>query len=529
LRFLFNGRIRTLNSNTPFASAVAIQDGRIVAIGNDAEIQAIAKSASSGENLEGKTVWPGLTDAHIHLEYYATTLEFINCETETLQETVRRVADKARVTPYGKWLRGHGWNQNLWPEGFGRATDLDQVSSELPVFLTAKSWHAAWVNSAALQLAGINANTPDPQGGIIQRDANGQPTGILLESAMALVERIIPEPTVEEVSQKILKAQSLLWQYGVTGIHDFDGPRCFSALQTLHGRDQLRLRVVKGIPRDRLDEAVALGLRTGFGNDYLRMGSVKCFSDGALGPRTAAMLEPYEGENSDCGQLLMAEVDIVEIGRQAIEHGLSLAIHAIGDRANRTVLNAYAQIRQIEKRAGLAPLRHRIEHVQLLHPQDLNRLAALGIIASVQPLHSTSDMRMADNHWGNRSVGAYAFRSLASSGTALAFGSDAPVESPNPFFGLHAAVTRRRQDGEPGLNGWYPDQRLTLAEALTHYTIGPAYASCQEKTIGRLSPGYSADLIVLDRDPFLLPPEEIYTIKPVRTMVSGEWVWNKRG
>ena len=528
MRILYNGRIRTLNSTTPFASALAIQDGKIVAVGNDSEIQAIFKTGSTLENLEGNVVWPGLTDAHIHLEYYATVLDFVDCETPTLQETLHRVAERAKVTPQGKWILGHGWNQNLWSEGFGNAHHLDSVAPNVPVFLTAKSWHAAWVNSIALNMAGITSETPDPRGGIIQRDSNRQPTGVLLESAMALVQKMIPQPSVEEVSQKILKAQSILWQFGLTGIHDFDGSRCFSALQNLQSRGQLKLRVVKSIPMTDMQNAIVVGLRSGFGNEHLRVGSIKCFSDGALGPRTAAMLEPYEGESSYTGELLMAEDEIYETGRNAVDHGFSLAIHAIGDRANRTVLNAYTRLREFEKSRGLPHYRHRIEHVQILNPQDYNRLAALGIIASVQPIHATSDMLMADRHWGKRSAGAYAFHTLADYGTAMAFGSDAPVESPNPFLGIHAAVTRRRADGQPGLNGWYPEQRLTLDEALARNTVGPAYASCQEKNLGRLAPGHFADLILFNQDPFHLPPAEILNIKPIATMIGGEWVWERR-
>jgi predicted amidohydrolase YtcJ len=528
VRILYNGRIRTLNSTTPFASALAIQDGKIIAAGNDAEILAISKSTGSAENLGGKVVWPGLTDAHIHLEYYATTLDFINCETPTLLDVLQRLADKVRITPPGKWIRGHGWNQNLWGGGFGAASDLDRVAPAHPVFLTAKSWHAAWVNSAAMHLAGITSETPDPEGGIIQRNANGQPTGILLESAMSLVEKFVPQLSAEEVSQKILKAQSILWSYGLTGVHDFDGQRCFSALQLLQARSQLRLRVVKGIPIPELPNAISLGLHSGFGNDFLRLGSVKCFSDGALGPKTAAMLTPYEGETSYTGELLMTEDEIFEIGTKAVTHGLSLAIHAIGDRANRMVLNAYTRLREYEKQHSLPAMRHRIEHVQILHPDDYKRLAALGVIASVQPIHSTSDMLMADRHWGKRSAGAYAFRTLAANGTAMAFGSDAPVESPNPFLGLHAAVTRRRPDGQPGLNGWYPEQRLSLDEALARFTVGPAFASCQERSLGRLAPGYLADLIVFDQDPFHLPQDELYRVKPAATMIGGEWVWERK-
>ncbi len=529
MRILYNGRIRTLNSSTPFASALAIQDGKIIAAGNDGEIMAIAKSSSTLENLQGSVVWPGLTDAHIHLEYYAVSLDRVNCETSTREECLKRVGERARTTSPGKWLLGHGWNHNEWTEGFGTAQLLDSVAPQIPVYLTAKSWHAAWANSVALQMAGINAETADPVGGIIQRDLNGQPTGILLESAMNLVVQIIPQPSIDEVCQKILKAQSRLWEFGLTGVHDFDGSRCFAALQQLQERGQLKLRVVKAIQREDMQSAIGVGLRSGFGNDFLRTGSIKCFSDGALGPHTAAMLEPYEGEAGNTGELLMTEDEIFETGQNAVDHGLSLAIHAIGDCANRTVLNAYARLRSYEKSRGLPALRHRIEHVQILHPSDYNRLAALGIIASVQPLHATSDMQMADHFWGKRCAGAYAYRTLASSGAPMAFGSDAPVESPNPFLGLHAAVTRRRADGQPGLNGWYPEQRLSLDEALSRFTVGPAYAACQERTLGRLAPGHYADLIVLDQDPFHLPPGDILNAKPLASMIAGEWVWEWKG
>jgi predicted amidohydrolase YtcJ len=528
VRIIYNARIRTLNSNAPFASALAIQDGKIIAAGNDGEILAIGKSGATLENLEGSVVWPGLTDAHMHLEYYAATLNLVDCETATQEEALHHVGERARLTPKGKWLLGHGWNQNLWTEGFGTAQKLDSVASQVPVYLTAKSWHAAWVNSPALQMAGITAETPDPPGGIIQRDPNGAPTGILLEAAMDLVDQIIPQPALDEVCQRILTAQSRLWEFGLTGIHDFDGARCFTALQQLQERGQLKLRVVKAIQMVDMQNAIGVGLRSGFGNESLRIGSVKCFSDGALGPHTAAMLDPYEGEFGNTGTLFMTEDEIFETGRSAVDHGLSLAVHAIGDRANRAALDAFTRLRDYEKSHNLRPLRHRIEHVQLLHPQDYNRLSALGIIASVQPLHATSDMLMADRYWGKRSAGAYAYRTLASSGAQMAFGSDAPVESPNPFLGLHAAVTRRRADGQPGLNGWYPEQRLSLDEALARFTVGPAYASCQERTLGRLAPGHFADLIVLDRDPFHLPPAEILNARPIASMIGGEWVWERK-
>lgn len=505
-------------------TALAIDHGQILAAGSDAEILALP-GITEKIDLGGKTVWPGLTDAHIHLQHYAFALQMVDCETTTRAECLRRVAEKAASLPAGEWLRGHGWNQNDWPEGFGTVTELDAVAPGVPAFLTAKSLHAAWANSAALQAAGITRSTPDPQGGKIGRFEDGSPNGLLFESAMDLVYDVIPEPGIEQVAQAIGQAQHNLFRLGITSVHDYDRAECFAALQILQEREALQLRVVKSIPLDDLDHAAALGLRTGFGGDYLRIGAVKLFADGALGPRTAAMLQPYEGDAQNTGILLLDNEQIFEYGQKAAAHGISMAIHAIGDRANHEVLLAYEQLRRFERQNGLAGLRHRIEHVQVLHPDDYDRLAALDIIASVQPIHATSDMHTADRHWGRRSAGAYAFRTLLDRGTRLCFGSDAPVESPNPFLGLHAAVTRRRTDGDPGPDGWYPEQRLRLEEALAGFTTGPAYAAGLENKLGRLRPGYYADLIVLDEDPFDLPADELHRLQPAATMIGGKWVW----
>jgi hypothetical protein len=310
-------------------------------------------------------------------------------------------------------------------------------------------------------------------------------------------------------------------------VHDFDYRSAWVALQTLRAEGSLRLRVVKSVPPDDLEAAYLLGLRSGFGDDWLRVGSLKIFMDGALGPRTAAMLAPYEQEPENHGMLNKDAGALIAIGRRARAVGLSLAVHAIGDRANREALDAFAALRAEERAAGLPPLRHRIEHVQLLHPDDLSRLAELEIIASMQPIHATSDMGMADRYWGTRARLAYAWRSVARTGARMAFGSDAPVESANPFWGLHAAVTRRRADGSPGPDGWHPDQRLTLTEALRGFTAGAAWAAGMEDRLGRLTPGCLADLIVLERDPFEIPPDELRSLRPSATMVDGEWTWQE--
>lgn len=526
MQFLYNARIYTLDPQLPLVTALAIEHGRITAVGDDARALAEGRPAWQKNDLAGFTVWPGLIDAHLHLERYGFSLQKVDCETKTRAECLRRVAERARQQPAGEWILGHGWNQNAWPEGYGSAADLDQAAPHHPVYLTAKSLHAAWVNSTALNLAGIGPRTADPPDGKIDRDAGGKPTGILFESAMQLVEHALPEPDPSQAAQAIRLAQAQLWQFGITGVHDFDQSRCLAALQMLHHEGELHLRVVKGIPLEDLPHAVLLGIRSGFGDDTLRIGPVKIFADGALGPRSAAMLEPYENDQSDNrGMLFLTADEILAHGQTAVKAGINLATHAIGDWANREVLNAYEQIRQFERQNGFPPLRHRIEHVQLLHPQDLRRLAQNDVIASVQPIHATSDLFIADRYWGRRAQTAYAFRSLLEAGTHLAFGSDAPVESPNPFLGLHAAVTRCRLNGDPGPEGWYPQQRLSLQQALQAYTLGSAYAVGLEDRQGKLAAGYFADLIVLERDPFQVSPQEIFKIRPLATMIDGRWVW----
>ena len=535
---LHNAKIYTFDPSLPTASAIAVERGRILAIGEDKRIRVEFEGRAEMLDAGQRAVIPGLTDAHIHLQQYALGLKKINCETGSRAECLALVAERAAQTPPGEWILGHGWNQNDWQEGFGSASGLDAVAPGHPVYLTAKSLHAGWANSAALRLAGIRAESDDPEGGRIGRDAHGDPDGILYEYAMALVSSVIPEPSLHQLAEAIAQAQEHLWRMGLTGVHDFDRRACFAALQHLHLNSRLGLRVLKTIPLESLGEAIELGLRSGFGDDFLRIGQVKAFADGALGPRTAAMIQPYEGEPENYGMCLLDAEDIFERGQQAVKNGLALTIHAIGDRANHEVINAYSQLRALERtiqfsEAGegnstiSAPLRHRIEHVQVLHPDDAPRLAKLGVIASMQPVHATSDYPAADRYWGDRSAYAYAWRTLLDFGTRMAFGSDAPVESPNPFYGLHAAITRRRQDGSPGTDGWYPQQRLALNEAFFGFTGGAAYAAGMENRLGKLAPGYLADLLILDTDPFNCPPDQLHAVQPLATMVSGEWVYRE--
>lgn len=521
---LLNAQIHTMDARQMHATALAIRDGQITAVGRDDDIRPLAGARTPVFDLRGQVVLPGLTDAHLHFEWYAFGLQDVNAETDSLDECLQRVRARAQTAGPGQWITGYGWNQNVWKlaGGFPTAADLDRAAPAHPVFLQAKSGHAAWANSLALHLAGITAETADPRGGQIQRDAAGRPTGIFFEEASDLVAGHMPERTPSELAEAMLVAQENAWRVGLIGVHDFDGPRSLAAWQLLRERGQLGLRVVKQIQGPYLKQALELGLRSGFGDDWLRLGSVKVFMDGALGTRTAAMFAPYEGEPANAGMALMDKEELFELATRAAAGGLAMTVHAIGDKANHDVLDVYEMLRRAEPGGG-APLRHRIEHVQLLHPDDYARLGRLNVIASMQPLHATSDMLMADRYWGRRCAGAYAWRTQLQAGVVLAFGSDCPVENFNPFWGIHAAVSRRRADGSPGPGGWYSEQRLSVEEAVRGFTLGAAYAGLMENWLGSLAPGKLADLIVIDRDIFTCDPMDIRDTRVLGTMVGGKW------
>jgi len=512
-----------MDSGNPFAIGLIIQDGRIIRLISEAEGYDPALSENVLD-LEGRVLLPGLIDSHLHLQKYAETLEKIDCETPTRQKCLERVAERAANTPAGEWILGHGWNHNNWADGYGNAGELDQIAPDHPVYLTGKSLHVSWANSQALALGCINPETRDPATGSFQRDQNGNPTGIIFEDAVKLIERIIPVPSITKTAGRIFKIQDKLWKMGLTGVHDFDRELCLDALIYLESEGKLGLRVHKSIPELYLDQAIELGYSTGGGTDWLWFGGVKDFADGALGSQTAAMLAPYQ-DSDNLGMLLRSEDQLYELGLKAAGSNLALSIHAIGDLANRTVLNAYTRLRQYEKDQGIKPLAHRIEHLQLIDPEDIGRLADLAITASMQPIHATSDMEMADAYWGKRTAYAYAPKQQLDQGTRVLFGSDAPVESPNPWLGIHAAVTRRRGDGYPGPDGWHPGGRVSVQEALKAFTISPADASGKGGQQGKLAPGYWADCIVLDKDPFHCHPDQLLDIRPLGTMIDGKWVY----
>ncbi|MBN1679205.1 MAG: amidohydrolase [Anaerolineae bacterium] len=529
-RLVINGRIHTLNPAQPLVSALAFSRDRIVAAGDDDTIRALAGPRTAIDNLDGRPVFPGLTDAHIHWEGVAHSLRQIDVfEVPTKQDALDRVAARARTVAPGDWLTGRGWTQDFWPDHvFPTAADLDAVAPDNPVYLGAKSGHAAWVNSKALRIAGITATTPNPPGASIQRDASGSPTGILLESpAMHLVWDCVPAFTPDQTADMMAEAQALAWQAGLTGLHDYDDPSCMIALQVLRERGELGLRVVKNINDPWIEHAHELGIRQGFGDHWLRIGGLKIFADGALGPRTALMIEPYAGEPDNTGIAVTDKEDIYDLVSRASAAGLPSTIHAIGDRAVHDVLDVFETVRQEEAERGIsrAARRHRIEHVQLIHPDDAHRLGKLGIIASMQPIHATSDWEMAERNWGERARYSYNWQLQREAGAVLAFGSDAPVEPFEPLKGFYAAITRRRPDGSPGPEGWYPEGRLDMDTTLRGFTQGPAYAAGMEHDLGTLAPGFLADLVVLDRDLYAIEPDAILKTAVLGTMIGGAWVF----
>jgi len=523
-----NGRLHTLDPAEPLVEAVAVQDGRIVARGGARELRERFPRFRPVD-LGGRTALPGFVDAHIHLPSYGLSLRRVELRrARSLREAVALVGAAVRQARPGEWVRGQGWDRNLWPEDrFPAREDLDAVAPSTPVALSSKDGHLLWVNSVALHLAGVDRRTPDPPGGEIARDRRGEPSGILKETARDLIWAAVPPEGAEQIDEAIRAAVAALHRMGLTGAHTFvgtaalEGAPAFAALQRLAARGELRLRVWAALPESALAPAAATGPRTGSGDDWLRAGPVKIFADGTLGSQTAAMLEPFDGQPANTGIAIHPREELVALVRRAVEGGFWCALHAIGDRANRWALDALEAAQAVTRALGA---RHRIEHVQVLHPDDLPRLARLGVTASMQPIHATADRELADRYWGRRSRTAYAWRSLARAGTVLAFGSDAPVETPDVFQGLYAAVTRRRP-GDPPERAWYPEEALDLAEAIRAYTLGPAYAAGMEGAQGRLAAGCFADLTVVDRDIFAVEPEELLSARVAMTVVGGEVVY----
>jgi predicted amidohydrolase YtcJ len=538
---LFNGRVYTMDATCPLVTAMALGAGRILAVGSDADVLNLRGDVTQVIDLAGRAALPGFTDAHIHFAWWALRQQQVNLsQAATPQAALSLVAERAAQTPDGTWILGGGFDRSRWgdqlPSGLAWPTRqmLDAVAPRHPVMLNTKDYHSVWVNTLALHLAGVTSAMSDPATGRILRDpSTGEPTGILSESAVGLIERVVPPPTVEQTVAAIRQAQPRAWAAGLTSIHeinDLEPMVALRAFQELRQRGELGLRVLQNIPASRLETFAQAGVQSGFGDEWIRIGGVKYFMDGALGSRTADMLQPFEGEPDNWGLSTIDAEEMLEQALRASRSGLSLSVHAIGDRANRRILDVLAEVRRDEEAQGRPRLRHRIEHVQVIHADDLPRLAQLDVIASMQPIHATSDMHMADRFWGpQRCRLAYAWRSLLDNGTQIVFGSDAPVEEFDVLAGIHAAVTRRKpggsETGSADIEGWQPQERITAMEAVRAYTVGAAYASGEEAIKGSLAPGKLADVVVLSRDIMACPPEEIVSTRVEMTVLGGRVVY----
>lgn len=505
--------------------ALLIDRGRVVAIGRH---DALAKCAGDARVVDGagKTVLPGLIDAHGHVMGLGMALRQADLSgTATLDAAFDAVRAYAAARPDAPWVLGRGWNQARWKLGrFPTAAELDAIESARPVWLERVDDHAGWANTAAMRLAGIDATTKDPPGGRIERDADGRPTGVFVDAAMALIEAKIPPSSEDESSRALDVALAELARVGLTGVHDAGVDAATVARYRRYadaGRLTLRINAMIGGVGADFDQVAAGGPLVGYGGGFLDVRSVKLYSDGALGSRGAALLAPYADDPGNRGLLFHSPDELKAMIAKAVGKGYQVAIHAIGDAANREVLDAFAALGA--KRG--ADLRHRIEHAQVVAPVDIPRFRRLGLIASMQPTHATSDMNMAEDRIGKeRMRGAYAWRTFLAQGTVIAAGSDFPVESPNPFYGLHAAVTRQDHDGRPA-GGWYPEQDLSRVEALRAFTLDAAYAGHAERRQGALEPGYWADFIVVDRDPFEVDAATLWSTVVLETWVGGKRVY----
>jgi predicted amidohydrolase YtcJ len=524
---LLNGHIYTLDAAVPGAEAVAIQGPRIRAVGESDDLRALSRTDSwQIVDLEGKTVLPGFTDCHLHLLHCGWSLTRLNLAGILSKEDVlSAVARHTQQASPGEWVQGLGWSDEGWRSGeTPKKEDLDRVAPHNPVALARKDGHSHWVNSLALRLTGIDGCTADPSGGMIERDEeSGEPTGILKDKALDLFYERVPMPGPETRCRALRAAIGQAQRLGLTSVHDagLESSESFDDYQELLRRGELGVRVYAMLGEANLDQAVKMCLRSGFGNKYLRLGHVKLFADGSLGSQTAEMLEPLVEQPQNRGIAVTSQSELEELIHRASAAGIGCAVHAIGDGANRRALDAFGRQFQESRKCGV---RHRIEHAQLLHPADIPRFKEFDVIASVQPIHATSDMLLADKYWGERARWSYAWKSLLNAGARLAFGSDAPVESFDPLLGIHAAVTRQRPNGEP-TGGWYPEQRLSVSEAVHGYTLGAAYSSGEENDKGSVSVGKLADLAVLSQDIFRIPPEEILNTRVVATILDGRIVF----
>ncbi|PRQ03671.1 N-substituted formamide deformylase precursor [Enhygromyxa salina] len=516
---LIRANIYTNDPANPRAEALLIRGPEILALGSFAELE----SRGPAELLDWRdaTILPGLTDAHAHLLGLGQTAEIVDLRgAASVDEILTRLREQA---PPEGWILGRGWDQNLWGGAMPTAAQLDAAFPERPVWLRRVDGHAGWANSVVMKLTAIDASTANPEGGEILRDpaADEAATGVLVDTAMDLVP--VPEPSAADIERWLIAATKQAAALGLTGVHEMGlGPTAHAVLTKLGQAGGLPIRVhgyaSEGWWTAGLDGLARAPLSP---SDRYTLAGVKLYVDGALGSRGAALIQPYADRPEHRGALMHEPADFVELARGIVERGFQVASHAIGDLGNRTIIDAYAQVLAAVGDAQPDP-RLRVEHVQIIDPADIPRMAALGLVASMQPTHATSDMPWVEARVGkDRLAGAYAWQRMLAAGVPLAFGSDFPVERPSPLLGLRAAVTRQDRDGQPE-GGWLPDQRVSMAEAVAGFSSGAAYAAQRDDHLGVLAPGYRADLTCLNGDPFRVDPSELPDLEVRATLVDGE-------
>ncbi|MGZ8341706.1 MAG: amidohydrolase [Telluria sp.] len=517
------------NDLVKFSSMAFDDKGKIIAVGGARDVAAKAKADARHIDLKGKTVLPGLIDAHGHVFGLGDMLTQLDLSTSTtLAGALKSAREYAAANPGQAWLRGRGWNQEIWKLGrFPTAAELDGAVADRPMWLERVDGHAGWANTRALKLAGITKDTPDPAGGKIIRDANGEATGVLIDSAQDLVTRVLPKQTELEARRVLDRSLEMIAKMGLTSVHDAGlgvGQDALYRNYADQGKLTARVYGMIGDVAEDFDQLAKKGPLKAYKNDIYALRAVKLYSDGALGSRGAALIEPYSDEPKSHGLLFRKNADIYGQMEKAMRAGYQVNVHAIGDAGNRQILDGFQKL--LAKTAS-APLRHRMEHAQVVTLDDIARFKAIGIVPSMQPTHATSDMNMAEQRVGGQRIkGAYAWRTFLDQGSRIACGSDFPVESPNPFFGIHAAVTRQDAAGKPA-GGWYANEAMTLKEAFRCFTLDAAYAAHQENILGSLETGKWADFIVIDQDLFKMAPKDIHKTAVLQTWVAGKQVYGK--
>jgi hypothetical protein len=516
---ILGSRIYTGDAARPWAEAIGIKDRQIAAVGSIAEVKAACGNDAQIMNLPGRLVVPGIVDAHLHFVSFGLYLERVDLRDlpsiAACRERVR--AAVARMKP-GTWIIGRGWSEHIWTDRREPcAGDLDDISPDHPVMLVRCCGHTVWINSAAMKLAGINKEAVDAPGARIERDADGRPVGLCREYRK-IIEKIIPPPTLEERKAAALRAQAEALRHGVTGVHTCETLAEWDALAALEAEGNLKVRIHHTLPPEEVERAKARGIELGKGSERLWFGQVKLFADGTLGSGTALLHAPYADNPSTKGLECLTVAEMKERMELAYRHGGDVAVHAIGDMAVSNVLQAIRSARRVVK----GKRRDRIEHVQLVQPDDMDVFKALDVVASVQPVHLLTDMPVAEKKWGtSRCRYAYAWKSMLKTGVRVQFGSDAPVEHINPLLSFHAAVKRQSLKGEPN-GGWFPAERLTIEETIHAFTQVPAWTSRKERELGCLSPGRMADLTIFSEDLFHSTADRLSTVPVELTMVNGE-------